>query len=142
MPLRIASWSRRRVGALWGAGLLAEGVLLLPMFALLARPEPGRLLRRVSDAHATGGALVVLAPAPRSAARPPAAPEDSFYTVVHWPPGRPRVPGGGHVVGLPMRLWWVPALYVGAVPLALAGLTGAWLWARRRVAPGGPRAAV
>ncbi len=60
------------------------------------------------------------------------APEDSFYTVLHWPPTRPLLEGGGHVVGLPMRLWWVPVLYVTGVPLLLLGLTGAWLWARRR----------
>jgi hypothetical protein len=40
MTLSLGRWPVRRVGALWGAGLLIEAGLLLAMFALLVRPEP------------------------------------------------------------------------------------------------------
>jgi hypothetical protein len=73
-------------------------------------------------------------------AAPPAAYEDSFYTVVHWPPDKPLLEGGGRVVAVPMRFWWVPALYVCGVPIFLVVLTGAWLWTRRR-GPGADPAA-
>lgn len=142
MTSRLAHWPARRVGALWGAGLLLEAALLALMFSLLVRPDPPLVARlRGEDLRATRtytytvdrragapgpGAVVPLRPGPL-----PTAPEDSFYTVVRWPPGRPLLAGGGHVVALPLRLWWVPALYVGTVPLLLIGITAAWLWARR-----------
>jgi len=148
MTSRLAHWPARRVSALWSAGLLLEAALLTLMFALLVRPDPplvarlrGEDLRSAqtytyiidrSSGAPRPGAVVPLRPGPR------AAPEDSFYTVVRWPPGRPLLAGGGHVVALPMRLRWVPALYVGAVPLLLVGVTGAWLWARRRADPERP----
>lgn len=132
MRLRLARWSPRRVGALWGAGLLLEAALLLAMFAVLVPPTPP-LVARLRGEHSGAGAvaIVIFRPGDPRPVVPPAAAEDSFYTVVHWPPTRPLLAGGGHVVAVPMRFWWVPALYVGAVPVLLAGLTGAWLWARR-----------
>lgn len=135
MTLRPAAWSRRRVGALWSGGLLLEAALLLFMWGVLVRPEPPLVAQLRGDTAAVrpiAYRVDILRPGaglPQSG--PLTAPEDSFYTVVHWPPGRPLLQGGGHVVALPMRLWWVPALYVGAVPLLLVGLTAAWLWARR-----------
>jgi hypothetical protein len=90
---------------------------------------PGRgqtLVLRVDSARAGAPTLPPLAFVP-----PPTA-EDSFYTVLHWPRNKPLLGGGGRVIATPLRLWWVPALYVGAVPLALVAVTGAWLLARGR----------
>ena len=145
MALRLATWSARRVLAFWGAGLVLETVLLLVASAVLVRPEPPlvALLRGETD----GGKSIVMYSAQlrpgdsaelRPAAVPPAADEDSFYTVLHWPLDKPLIAGGGRVVAVPMRFWWVPALYVCAVPLFLVGLTGAWLWARRQGRRGHP----
>jgi hypothetical protein len=147
MTLGLATWSSRRVGALWGAGLLIEAALLGAMFALLVAPDPPLLARLRGEATAGPTSFSVGLGAPHDSSyqlgpgsEPPAAPEDSVYTVVRWPPGRPLLAGGGHVVALPARLWWAPALFVGAVPLLLVGVTGAWLWARRRAAGTAPGA--
>jgi hypothetical protein len=65
---------------------------------------------------------------------PPAASwpveEDSFYTVLHWPPHKPLLAGGGRVIAMPMHHWWMPALYMGAVPLGLLVVSAAWVLAR------------
>ncbi len=143
MTLELATWSGRRIGAVWGAGVVIEAVLLLVASAVLVRPEPPlvALLRgetngqtsRVSFSAGSGlSDSAELRPGPMS----PAAREDSFYTVLHWPLDKPLTAGGGRVLAVPMRFWWVPALYVCAVPLLLIALTGAWLWARRQVPRG------
>ena len=139
MTLELATWSGRRIGAVWGAGVALEAVLLLVASAVLVRPEPPlvALLRgetngqrsRVSFSAESGlSDSAVLRPGPIS----PAAVDDSFYTVLHWPLDKPLTAGGGRVLAVPMRFWWVPALYVCAVPILLIALTGAWLWAGRR----------
>ncbi len=139
MALGLATWSARRMRTLWGAGLLSEVVLLLAMFAVLVPPDPPLVARlrentgaqrtsAVLSAELRPGAVVELRPG----AVAEAVAEDSFYTVLHWPLDKPLLAGGGRVLAIPMRLWWVPALYVGAVPLLLLGLTGAWLLARHR----------
>ena len=96
MTLPLARWSPRRIGALWGAGLLLEAVLLLIMFGLLEAPEPP-LVARLRGDTITGGVVTfsvdtlrLSASGPLQAAPgPPAAAEDSFYTVLHWPYARP-----------------------------------------------------
>ena len=128
----------RRILKIWGAGLLVEAALLLLMFVLLVRPEPP-LVDRLRGRNPSRGQLTVIypdsarfGPAPNlpTAARRSIA-EDSFYTVLHWPLHKPLLAGGGRVIAMPMRRWWVPALYVGAVPLALVVATGALLLAQR-----------
>ncbi len=135
---RLATWPARRMRTLWIAGLLLEAVFILVAATLLERPDPplvaqlrpGDRSRQVYTATAElrPGATVIV---PGRPAVPPPAREDSFYTVLHWPLDKPLTAGGGRVLAMPMRLWWVPALYFTAVPLLLIGLTIAWLWARR-----------
>ncbi|MCY7412140.1 MAG: hypothetical protein LH471_03765 [Salinibacterium sp.] len=137
MALRLATWSARRVLAFWGAGLVLEAVLLLVLSVVLVRPEPplvallrgetgGRRSIAILSSEFRPGDSAEL----RAGTVPPTAVEDSFYTILHWPLDKPLTAGGGRVVAVPMRLWWVPALYIFGVPLLLVGLTGAWLWAR------------
>jgi hypothetical protein len=57
--------------------------------------------------------------------------EDSFYTVLHWPPDKPLLAGGGRVIAMPMRYMWVPFVYICVVPMGMLGLAGAWLVSRR-----------
>jgi hypothetical protein len=139
MKLALAHWTLRRLLKLWGAGLLVEAALLLLMFVLLVRPEPP-LVDRLQGRNSSRRQLTVLyadsvrlgsPPTPPMAARQSIA-EDSFYTVLHWPLHKPLLAGGGRVIAMPMRQWWVPALYVGAIPIALIAVTGAWLLAQRR----------
>lgn len=137
MALRLARWSARRVRAFWVAGLVLEAVLLLVASVVLVRPEPPLVALLRGETYGRKS-IVTYSFGPgrgdsaelRPGAVPPAADEDSFYTVLHWPLDKPLTAGGGRVVAVPMRFWWVPALYVCAVPLLLVGLTGAWLWAR------------
>ncbi len=139
MILRLARWSPRRLYAVWGVGILIEAALLSVMFVLLVPPEPDLVERLGGERR--GGSVEIFVPvsgaAPDDAAihrgkALPAAAEESFYTVLHWPLNKPLLAGGGRVVAVPMRFWWVPVLYVGAIPLLLACITGAWLWARRQ----------
>ncbi|NUP72003.1 MAG: hypothetical protein HOQ30_08590 [Gemmatimonadaceae bacterium] len=143
MKLALAQWTPRRVLRLWGAGLLVEAALLTLMFVLLVRPEPP-LVDRLQGRDRRRGHVVVLysdstplrtSPSRSTDFRQRVA-EDSFYTVLHWPLHKPLLAGGGRVIAMPMRRWWVPALYVGLVPIALLAATGAWFLAR----PTGPRA--
>jgi hypothetical protein len=139
MSLPFARWPARRIGTLWGVGLLLEAALLSVMFVLLVRPEPP-LVARLRGAGALRATVTISVDTvrfhgPVPAQLPPGippTPPDSFYTVLHWPLTKPLLAGGGHVIVLPMGLWWVPALYVGLVPLLLLGLSGVWLWGRRR----------
>jgi hypothetical protein len=143
MTLRVARWSPSRMAAIWAAGLLLEGALLVIMFILLVPPQPPLVARLRGERPSAAEIVLVRADAPptdtltrsRRVAGAPIVDEDSFYTIVHWPLDRPLLAGGGHVVAVPMRFWWVPALYVSTVPLLLMGVTGIWLWSRRR-APG------
>jgi hypothetical protein len=128
MSFQLASWPPRRLVAIWGGGALLEAVLALPLCVLLARPEPP-LVARLRGRDALGAQRVVLrtefAPVGRSAPEAIVAapvPEDSFYTVLHWPLNKPLLEGGGRVLAMPMHRWWVPALYIGVVPLVLVGL--------------------
>jgi len=137
MALRLATWSARRVRAFWVAGLVVEAVLVILASVLLVRPEPPlvALLRgetggRTSIMTYSFGPRLGDSAELRPGAVPRAADEDSFYTVLHWPLDKPLTAGGGRVVAVPMRFWWVPALYVCAVPLLLVGLTGVWLLVR------------
>jgi len=130
---------------LWVAGLVIEAVLLLVPSAVLVRPEPPLVARLRGDAGVRKDSVTFsaefrpgAAAERRPAAVPPAAEADSFYTVLHWPLDKPLAAGGGRVVAVPMRLWWVPVLYLCAVPLLLVSFTGAWLWARRRGPRGDP----
>ena len=133
---RLARWSGRRLLGVWGIGLAIEALLILAMFVLLVRPDPP-LVAALRGESLDGSMTVTIVASddslaairPRAVA-PPAA-EDSFETVLHWPLHRPLLEGGGRVIAMPMRLWWVPVLYVGAVPLLLLALTFAWLLARR-----------
>ena len=139
MKLALAHWTLRRLLKLWGAGLLVEAALLLLMFVLLVRPEPP-LVDRLQGRKPSRRQVTVIYPDSARLGSPPTSPmaarqsiaEDSFYTVLHWPPHKPLLAGGGRVIAMPMRQWWVPALYVGAVPIALIAATGAWLLAQRR----------
>jgi hypothetical protein len=139
MKLAPAPWTLRRLLKLWGAGLLVEAALLLLMFVLLVRPEPP-LVDRLQGRNPSRRQVTVIyadsarldsPPTPPMAARQSVA-EDSFYTVLHWPLHKPLLAGGGRVIAMPMRQWWVPALYLGAVPIALIAATAAWLLAPRR----------
>jgi len=128
----------RRLLKLWGGGLLVEAALLLLMFVLLVRPEPP-LVDRLPGRDSTHRQVAVIYVDSARASSPPASPaafphriaEDSFYTVLHWPLYKPLLAGGGRLIAMPMRRWWVPALYVGAVPIALVAVTLVWLLARR-----------
>jgi hypothetical protein len=138
--LQLAEWSPRRLLRLWSAGALLEAALLLVMFVLLERPTPP-LVARLQGGQSHPLQTVEyraddlrLANAARGASMAAPFAEDSFYTVLHWPPHRPLLSGGGRVIAMPMHLWWVPALYVGAVPLGLLAVGTAWLLARRRAA--------
>ena len=149
MTFILAQWSPRGVLKLWSAGLLVEAALLLVMFTLLVRPEPP-LVEQLRGREHGPRQIVVIRPdrtspgsgmPPSLASRPMPVREDSFYTVLHWPLHKPLLAGGGRVIAMPMRRWWVPALYVGAVPLCLLAVSVAWLLARTaRGAPGDPRA--
>jgi hypothetical protein len=144
MKLALAHWPPRRLIKLWGAGLLVEAALLALMFVLLVRPEPPLVDRLRGRDRSRAPVAVIHADSARLGSAPtspmPAWPpigEDSFYTVLHWPPHKPLLAGAGRVIAMPMRRWWVPALYVGAVPMTLIVTTVAWLLARRR-GPGAP----
>ena len=134
-----SDWSPRRLAAAWGVGLLLEGMLLLAMFTLFVRPDPplleqlGGEYRGPVEVVFSRSDSVALTPAARpDPAGPDPVPEDSFYTILHWPLNKPLLAGGGHVVTLPMRLLWIPFVYVGAVPFLLICLTSIWLWSRWR----------
>lgn len=139
MKLALGHWTLRRILKIWGAGLLVEAALLLLMFVLLVRPEPP-LVDRLRGRTPSRRQLTVIHSDSASLGSPPnlataarqSIAEDSFYTVLHWPLNKPLLAGGGRVIAMPMRQWWVPALYVGAVPIALIVATGALLLARRR----------
>jgi hypothetical protein len=147
MRLALAHWSARRLLKLWGAGLLLEAALLLPMFALLEAPEPPIVERLQGRVPGRGTTMVFRADtvqsAPAGPRSPSAAPwpveEDSFYTVLHWPPHKPLLAGGGRVIAMPMRHWWMPALYMGAVPLSLLAASAAWVLARAQRRAGNAR---
>ena len=124
---------------LWAAGLLLEAALLGVMFTLLVRPDPPLVAQLRGEHSSTVRSVFVYSGIPSAdtsiqshsgIASPSAA--DSFYTILHWPLNKPLLEGGGRVVAVPMRLWWVPALYVGAVPLLLICVTGLWFSARYR----------
>ena len=137
MTLPLGRWPARRIGGLWGAGLLLEGALLLVAAVLFVRPEPP-LVARLRGARDVGPTAIFSAdtlrfggPRPRQLpAQISPTPHDSIYTILHWPLTKPLLAGGGRVLTLPMWMWWVPVLYVALVPLVLLGLTGAWLWGR------------
>ena len=131
------TWPRRRLLTLWAAGLLVEAALLAVLFVLFVPPDPpivdhlqgvraNRATRLITRETATPASTP--APPREFGSRP-----DSFFTVLHWPLNKPVLEGGGRVVSMPMSLWWVPALYIAGVPLALIALTIAWLVARRRL---------
>jgi hypothetical protein len=128
-------WSLRRLAATWALGLALESILLLAMFTLLVRPEPplveqlgGEYRGRVEVVFSRSDS-VALAVRPRpDPAEPPPIPEDSFYTILHWPLNKPLLAGGGHVIKMPMSLLWIPFVYVGAVPFVLLCVTSSWLW--------------
>jgi hypothetical protein len=137
VALQLARWSPRRMRRFWGAGLILEAVLLIVPSAVLVRPELPLVARIRGDSGRhrdsvmiSPGKALVWSTRPRSVPGPPVWPEDSFYTVLHWPLDKPLTAGGGRVVAIPMRFWWVPVLYVCAVPLLLVGLTGAWFRAK------------
>ncbi|MDB4898254.1 MAG: hypothetical protein JWN53_62 [Gemmatimonadetes bacterium] len=137
MALQLARWSPRRMRRFWGAGLILEAVLLIVPSAVLVRPELPLVARIRGNSGRPASAVMIWAEtghvgsaARRSTMGPPVWPEDSFYTVLHWPLDKPLTAGGGRVVAIPMRFWWVPVLYVCAVPLFLVGLTGAWFRAK------------
>ncbi len=124
----------RRLLKLWGGGLLVEAALLLLMFMLLVRPEPPLVeqLQGRDSAHRQFAVIHVdsaraTSPPTFPAAFPQRIAEDSFYTVLHWPLYKPLLAGGGRLIAMPMRRWWVPALYVGAVPITLVAVTMVWL---------------
>lgn len=139
MKLALAHSTLRRILKIWGAGLLVEAALLLLMFVLFVRPEPP-LVDRLQGRNPSRRQLTVIYSDSARLESPPNLPtaarqsiaDDSFYTVLHWPLHKPLLAGGGRVIAMPMRQWWVPALYVGAVPIALIAATGALLLAQRR----------
>jgi len=136
---QLAKWSRSRIAALWAAGFLVEAALITVMAILLVRPDPP-LVAQLRGANPSSVQVVFTQAALDSSDALPQAPEppspsvgsDSFFTVVHWPLNKPLLAGGGHVLVLPMWMWWAPALYVGAVPLILLTVTAVWLRLRHR----------
>jgi hypothetical protein len=128
--------------AVWGAGLLLEAALLLPAFIFLERPEPPLVARLRGDPGFpsstplyvvdTIGGNSPAASSTRAMTPMQGVGEDSFYTVLHWPPDKPLLAGGGRVIAVPMRFLWVPFVYVCVVPIGLLALAGAWLTARWR----------
>lgn len=132
-----AHWPLRRLLGLWGVGFLVEAALLALMFVLLVRPEPP-LVDRLQGGDRSRMSVALIKVDTLRSGSPVASPgdlprrivEDSFYTVLHWPLYKPLLAGGGRVIAMPMRRWWVPALYVGAVPLALIVATLVWVFAR------------
>ena len=128
-------WTRRRLLKFWVAGVLLEALLFAVASVLFVRPDPP-LVDRLQGAppnhvvifkRDTIGSDSPWVPPKDLGPRP-----DSFFTVLHWPLNKPLLEGGGRVVSMPMTMWWVPALYVGAVPLTLIAVTIWWLVARRR----------
>jgi hypothetical protein len=133
----LASWPRRRVLKLWVAGVLVEALLFVVLSILFVRPDPP--IVELLQGPRANRAMVTITRDTFTSASPWVPPTefgprpDSFFTVLHWPLNKPVLEGGGRVVSMPMTMWWVPALYVGAVPLALIVLTIAWLAARWRL---------
>jgi hypothetical protein len=74
---------------------------------------PSKVCRRPSPGPSRGRSQLY------PVVRPGVAVEDGIYTIVHWQLTKPLLAGGGRVVTFPVRLWWIPALYAGAIPLLL-----------------------
>ena len=119
--------TRRRLLRLWAAGLLAEGLLLAVPFIFFVRPDPP-IVEHLAGAPAGNATVFIIrdtvaAAAPTTLPHPPRTLRDSFFTVLHWPLNKPILEGGGRLIVMPMSLWWVPVLYVSAVPIALVILS-------------------
>ena len=122
---------------LWGASLLVEALLLAVLFIVLVPPDQP-IVELLQGAPRNRETVFITRDTP-TLASPPIPPRefgpkpDSFFNVLRWPLNKPVLEGGGRDISMPMWLWWVPALYISAVPLALVALTIAWLIARRRL---------
>jgi hypothetical protein len=132
-----ARWPFRRVLKVWGIGLVIEALLFGAMFTLLVHPDPD-LVDKLQGEYPRSGTVTIFRSdvTPSDSARlfvppPDLGPRpDSFFTVLHWPLNKPLLEGGGRVIAMPVSRWWIPALYVGLVPMILITLTAAWLISR------------